>query len=119
MPWEPAPGAELGGYRIAVFHRPRRDGDRLSREQMALGRKVALKILSSELAEDEEFRRRFVKECRLAAGLEHMNVVPVYDAGEAEGLLYLAMRFIDGTDLKRLLEREVALSLDRAISILA
>jgi serine/threonine protein kinase len=57
-----------------------------------LQRFVALKILSPRFAEDEEFRERLLRESRLAASLDHPNVVPVYDAGEADGQLYLAMR---------------------------
>jgi YVTN family beta-propeller protein len=68
-----------------------------------LGRKVALKLLAPELSEDTSFRERFLRESRIAAGLEHPNVVPVYQAGDADGTLFIAMRYVEGTDLKRLL----------------
>jgi len=84
MSWQPAPGTELGGYVISTEIGRGGMSTVYLAEQISLGRKVALKILSADLAEDDEFRRRFVKESRLAAGLEHPNIVPVYDAGEAE-----------------------------------
>ena len=56
---------------------------------------MALKLLSPELAEDERFRERFLPESRLAASLDHPNIVPVYDAGEAAGELYIAMRYVE------------------------
>ena len=82
-----------------------------------LERPVALKVLSPRLAEDESFRARLLRESRLAAGLDHPNVVPVYDAGEADGALYIAMRYVDGTDLRRLLLAEGPLSRERAVAI--
>jgi serine/threonine protein kinase len=66
----------------------------------ALGRPVALKLITPETAEDPGFRRRFLREPRLAASLEHPHVVPIYDAGEHDGQLYLAMRLVEGGDLK-------------------
>ncbi len=69
-----------------------------------LGRHVALKLLPPELAGDVQFRERFLREQRIAASIEHPNVVPIYDAGETDGRLYLAMRYIAGTDLKQLIE---------------
>ena len=83
-------------------------------EDLRLRRKVALKLLAAELAEDERFRERFLRESELAASIDHPNVVPIYDAGEAEGLLYIAMRYVAGTDLKVLLRREGALDPVRA-----
>jgi YVTN family beta-propeller protein len=84
---------------------------------LALERPVALKLLAPQLAEDPDFRERFLVESRLAASLDHPNVVPVYDAGEVEGQLYLAMRYVEGTDLKRLLAQEGKLEPARAIAI--
>jgi predicted Ser/Thr protein kinase len=74
-------------------------------EQMRLGRKVALKVLTTELAWDELFRERFVRESHIAATIDHPNIIPIYDAGEADGLLYIAMRFVQGPDLKEILKR--------------
>jgi serine/threonine protein kinase len=70
-----------------------------------LHRRVALKLLAPELARDERFRNRFVRESRLAASLEHPNIIPIYDAGEAKGLLYIAMRYVEGCTLGDFLER--------------
>src|SRR5919201_5651010 len=87
-------------------------------EHSALGRKVALKVLPPEFAEDEGFRDRFHREARLAASLDHPNIVPVYDAGEHEGRLWIAMRFVQGTDLREMLNQQGALHPLRAVSIL-
>ena len=66
---------------------------------LRLGRAVALKLLPSELAEDRRFRARFERESRLAASIDHAGIVPVYEAGEADGVTYIAMRYVDGSDL--------------------
>jgi tRNA A-37 threonylcarbamoyl transferase component Bud32 len=112
-------GTELAGYRIegllgrggmSVVYRA---------DDLRLKRNVALKLLAPELAEDERFRERFLRESQLAASLDHPNVVPVYDAGEVEGLLYIAMRYVPGTDMKQLLRLEGALGSDRALALVA
>ncbi len=82
-------------------------------------RRVAIKLLSPDLATDPSFRERFIRESNAAASTEHPNIVPVYGAGEADGHLYLAMRFIEGTDLRTLLEREGPLEPERATRICA
>ena len=71
------------------------------------------------LADDPGFRERLLRESRLAASLDHPNVVPVYEAGEADGRLFIAMRYVDGTDLKALLRRQGALDPARAIALAA
>ena len=73
--------------------------------------RVALRLLAANLAEDESFRERFLRESELAASLDHPNILPVYEAGEAEGQLYVAMRYLEGSDLASLLAREERLSL--------
>jgi ABC-type branched-subunit amino acid transport system substrate-binding protein/predicted Ser/Thr protein kinase len=85
---------------------------------LSLERPVALKLVAPEFAGDKRFRERFLKEPRMAASLDHPNVVPIYEAGEHDGQLYLAMRYVEGSDLKTVLEREAKLAPDRAISIL-
>jgi DNA-binding beta-propeller fold protein YncE/predicted Ser/Thr protein kinase len=85
-------------------------------EDLRLKRQVALKLLASSLAEDEAFRERFLEESQLAASLDHPNVVPIYAAGEADDELYIAMRYVEGHDLKVLL-REGALEPERVIRI--
>src|SRR5713226_3920007 len=83
-----------------------------------LKRNVALKLVAPELSGDARFRERFLSESELAASLEHPNVVPIHDAGEVEGHLYLAMRYVEGTDLKSLLREEGALEPKRALALL-
>ena len=75
-------------------------------EHEGLKRKVALKLLAAPLADDSRFRDRFVRESQLAASIDHPNVIPIYEAGEADGRLYIAMRFVDGTDLRSLLREQ-------------
>jgi serine/threonine-protein kinase len=82
-----------------------------------LKRTVALKLIAPEFAADERFRERFSRESELAMSLEHPNVVPIHDAGEHDGQLYLAMRCVDGIDLRALLRREGALEPERALTI--
>src|SRR2546422_3006810 len=84
-----------------------------------LKRNIALKLIAPELSGDARFRERFLAETEVAASLEHANVVPIYDAGEVEGQLYLAMRYVEGSDLKALLEVEGALEPARALRICA
>ncbi|MDT5134510.1 MAG: hypothetical protein QOE41_3821, partial [Mycobacterium sp.] len=86
-------------------------------EDVQLRRKVALKILAPTLADDDLFRKRFDRESQSAANLDHPNIVPVYAAGEAGGLLYIAMRYVGGGDLRTLLEANGQLSLTQATSI--
>src|SRR5215475_11781802 len=66
-----------------------------------LKRNVALKLIAPEFSHDERFRERFLSETELAASLEHPNVVPIYDAGEVDGRLYLTMRYVEGPDLRK------------------
>jgi serine/threonine-protein kinase len=87
-------------------------------QHVHLGRKVALKLLAPEWSESAEFRARFLRESRLAATLEHPSIVTIYDAGEVDGVLYLAMRFVHGTDLAALLARSGALTPDEALATL-
>ena len=86
-------------------------------EDLRLGRKVALKLLASHPTEDARFRSRFLAESRLAASIDHAGIVPIYEAGESDGHLYIAMRYVEGTDLSSLLHREGPLAPDRAIDL--
>ena len=79
---------------------------------------MALKILALALALDSEFRPRFIAESRAAAAVDDPYIIPVYEAGEAEGVLFIAMRFVQGGDLRRILEREGALSPDRVVGFI-
>lgn len=85
---------------------------------LALGRTVAIKLIAADRAADPEFRQRFAREVRLTAAIDHPNVVPVYAGGEADGELYLVMRFVDGTDLRALLASQGALQPQRAEGLL-
>jgi serine/threonine-protein kinase len=83
-----------------------------------LGRTVALKLIAPELAAEPGFRGRFMTESRLAASLDHPNVVPIFRAGEEGGLLFLAMRFVEGDDLRTLVERDGPLPAGRAAAVI-
>jgi len=86
-------------------------------EQSSPRRRVALKILSPELARDPAFRERFARESEAAASVEHPNVIPVHASGESDGVLYIAMRYVQGEDLATLIGREGPLPSGRAVSI--
>jgi serine/threonine-protein kinase len=111
-------GDVVGGFRIRSVAGRGGMGIVYRADDLALGRQVALKVIAPGLARDARFRDRFSRETRIAASLEHANVVPVYAAGEEGGQLYIAMRFIEGTDLQQLL-REGALPAERAVAIVA
>jgi tRNA A-37 threonylcarbamoyl transferase component Bud32 len=116
---DPVVGATLAGYRIE--RRLGRGGMSVVylAEDLALGRKVALKVLAPELSADQSFRERFRLESRLAASIDHPNVIPIFEAGEAEGQLYIAMRYVEGTDLRQLIDEEGALEPTRAVELIA
>ena len=84
---------------------------------LTLDRVVALKLITPDLAEDASFRERFARESRTAASLEHPNIVPVLDAGEFDGQLFIAMRYVDGDDLRAVISRAGALDPGRAAAI--
>ncbi len=110
-------GTDLGPYRIERVLGRGGMGVVYLAEQRELGRKVALKLLPDELAQDTDFRARFERESRLAAAIDHPNVIPLYEAGEIDGTLYLAMRYVEGTDLATRL-REGSLPMPLAVEIL-
>ena len=110
-------GTLVGGYRIEGLVGRGGMGVVYRATQLALERIVALKLIAPELSADEQFRERFQREWRIAASLDHPNVLPIYEAGEAEGLLFLAMRYVDGQDLGTLVEREGGLAPTRAAAI--
>jgi serine/threonine-protein kinase len=111
-------GRRLGHYRIdgvlgkggmSVMYRA---------TDVRLGRKVALKVIAEHLTEDPEFRERFVDEARNTSAIDHANVVPLYDFGEVDGLLYIAMRLVDGSDLASLI-KDGPLAPARALTLLS
>ncbi|MGH2898554.1 MAG: serine/threonine-protein kinase, partial [Solirubrobacteraceae bacterium] len=87
--------------------------------QLGLERTVALKIITPSLAQDPDFRKRFVAESKAAASIEHPNVIPVHYAGELDGVLYIVMRYVDGPDLRALVRAEGRLGAERAAHIIA
>ncbi len=112
-----AVGERLAGYLIdeligrgGMSHVYRARDERLERN-------VALKVLGRRYAADADLRERLLRESRLAASLDHQNVVPVYDAGEADGRLYLAMGYVEGSDLRARLRREGVLEPATAVAI--
>ena len=115
---EPAIGSTLAGYRIDSLIARGGMGVVYRATQLTLERTVALKVISGELAGKEGFRERFLRESRLAASLDHPSVVPVYDAREEDGELIVAMRLVEGGDLRRLIDREGPLEPERAIALL-
>ena len=117
MPTALSPGTILGGYRIEAVTGKGGMGVVYRATQLGLDRTVALKVIAPELAEDEGFRERFKRESRIAASIEHRNVIPVHEAGEDEGRLFITMRFIEGTNLRELIEAQGRLSPERAVHI--
>ncbi|KDN79650.1 serine/threonine protein kinase [Streptomyces olindensis] len=112
-------GQQIAGYRIeqeigrggmAVVYRAR---------DLRLERTVALKLLAPELARNDTFRRRFTHESRAAAAIDHPHIVPVFEAGETDGVLYIAMRYVAGSDLRHVLDREGPLPPATAVRVAA
>ena len=100
---ELVPGDIFAGYRVLGVAGRGGMGVVYSAEDVGVDRRVALKLIAPTLAADPRFRERFARESRIAAHLEHPNVVPVYAAGEEQGQLFIAMRYVEGTDLQALL----------------
>ncbi len=110
-------GSKIAGYRLE---------EQIGRGGMAvvfrahdprLDRRVALKILAPELARDEAFQQRFIRESRAAAAVDHPHIIPVFEAGEAAGVLFIAMRYVQGRDVRTLLDEEGTLPPIRVVSI--
>jgi serine/threonine protein kinase len=100
---------EIGRGGMGVVYRGR---------HLALGREVAIKVLAPHLSEDPSFRERFLREAQLAASLDHPHIVPVFDAGEAEGWLFIAMKYVRGQDLSAAIRSEGRLDVNRTLLIL-
>lgn len=101
---------EIGRGGMAVVYRAK---------DLRLDRTVALKLLAPELARNDTFRKRFTHESRVAAAIDHPHIVPVFEAGETEGILYIAMRYVAGQDLRALIDRQGPLPLGTAVRIAA
>jgi serine/threonine protein kinase len=111
-------GRVLAGHRIDALIGEGGMGVVYRASHLQLRRTVALKVLPPSLTADREYRHRFEREAAIAASLEHPNVVPIYDAGYATGVLYLSMRFVDGEDLGAVLQREGWLDVGALCSLL-
>src|SRR6478672_11551408 len=116
---EVRPGSVLAGFRVESLLGEGATGTVYLAEETSTGRLVALKLLAPELARDERFRRRFLRETELAASLDHPHVVPTLASGEEEGTLYLAMAYVEGSDLRKLLRRDGRLEPERALELLS
>src|SRR5262245_924505 len=110
-------GSDFLGYRIEELVGRGGMGVVYRAYDLRLKRTVALKLVTPELALDERFKGRFARETELTMALEHPNVIPIHDAGDVDGRLYLAMRLVEGTDLRALLASEGALEPGRALAI--
>jgi YVTN family beta-propeller protein len=110
-------GDQFAGYRIDALIGRGGMGVVYLAADPRLERRVALKVLAPALASSASFRSRFDRESRLAASMDHPHIIPIYEAGEADGQVYLAMRYVEGTDLKTLLQ-EGPLPVERTVSIL-
>src|SRR3954447_20746127 len=113
------PGSTIGSYRIESVAGRGGMGVVYVATQLRLNRLVALKVIAPDLAEDPGFRERFTHESQIAASIDHPNVIPVYEAGEHGGMLYLSMRYVEGTDLGKLLRAEGRLEPRRAAYVIA
>ena len=114
---DPRLGSVIAGYRIEERIGRGGMGVVYRAEHINLQRRAAIKIIAPDLAESAGFRERFTREARIAAALQHPNIVTVYDAGEVDGTLYLAMQYIEGFDFVAMLIREGWLFLYCAIDV--
>jgi serine/threonine protein kinase len=111
-------GAYFAGYRVDALIGQGGMGEVYRAENPRLGTFLALKVLSPELADNDQFRERFVHESRAAASLDHPHVIPIFDADEADGIPYIAMRYVEGSDLRSVMEEEGAIDPGRTLDIL-
>ena len=102
------PGDEFGPYLIESVLGRGGMGTVYLATHSRLERKVALKLIAPDLADDPQFHARFLRESQLAASLDHPHVIPIYDADEIDGVLYLAMRYVDGPSLQKLIRDRAA-----------
>jgi ABC-type transport system substrate-binding protein/tRNA A-37 threonylcarbamoyl transferase component Bud32 len=114
---ELATGTRVGGFRVISLIGEGAMGTVYLAED-ASGRRVALKVLAPDLSRNERFRRRFLRESQLAASLDHPHVVATVASGEEDGTLYLAMAYVQGSDLRKLIRREGRLEPDRALRLI-
>ncbi|MEU0404803.1 serine/threonine-protein kinase [Streptomyces sp. NPDC006197] len=112
-------GKRIAGYQVErEIGRGARSLVYLAKD-LRLDRVVALKLLAPELARDDTFRKRFAHESRVAASIDHPHIVPIFEAGETDGVLYIAMQYVPGLDLRALLDRDGPLPVPTALRIAA
>ena len=114
----PLVGCDWAGYRLLAVLGRGGMGTVYKAEQPRIGRVVALKVMAPELAADDVFRARFLTESSTAASLSHPNIIPIYDMGPCEDLLYIAMRYVAGTDLRAVLKAHRRLSPSQALLLI-
>ncbi len=112
-------GTVLAGLRVKALIGEGAMGAVYLAEEISSGRRVALKVLTPELVRDARFRQRFLRESAIAGGLDHPNIVRTVASGEEDGVLYLAMDYVDGADLRELLQREGTLDPERVVDLIA
>src|SRR5205823_3004185 len=117
MPADVRTGTVLAGFRVRSLIGEGAMGAVYLAEDTERGGLVALKLLAPELAHDERFRKRFLRESQLASSLDHRHIVPIVTSGAEDGVLYLAMAYVEGPDLRELLQREGRLEPQRAIEL--
>jgi serine/threonine-protein kinase len=113
-----AVGSTLAGFRVERLLGRGAMGAVYLTEDVHLHRKAAVKVLGRELADDDRFRQRFLLESQLAASLEHPHIVPIYAAGEEGEVLFLAMKYVEGYDLRELIDATDRVGDERALSLL-
>ena len=101
----PLVGDEFAGYRLRAVLGRGGMSVVYQAENPRLGSVIALKVLAPQLATDDTFRTRFLEESRIAASLNHPNVIPIHDTGSSDGLLYIAMRYVSGTDMRQMIKK--------------
>src|SRR5205807_1376126 len=114
----PLVGDEFAGYRMRSVLGRGGMSVVYQAENLRLSNVIALKVLAPELAADDVFRARFLEESRIAASLNHPNVIPIYDMGSSDGLLYIAMRYVSGTDLRQIIKKRGRLQPETALFLL-
>ena len=112
-------GSEFAGHRVDALAGRGGMGVIFRATHLRLGRTVALKLVASELAQDASRRERFKRESRIAASIDHPNVIPLYEAGEEDGTLFISMRWVDGTDLRAVIDSGGPLEPARASRLIA
>lgn len=117
MPEELKAGDKLGDFEILEIAGAGGMGVVYKARQQSLERDVALKVIKDEIASEPEYRERFLREAKLAASVDHPHVVTVYDVGDEGGRLFLAMQWIDGSDLRQMLDSSGRLTPKRAVAI--